>query len=391
MHQHPVKGGGGARPRWDVAEIFSRHGDRYLRSHRTTYLQRRAIKAIVQCRTPALGGHAQTCRSCNNTSISYNSCRNRHCPKCQSFEQLRWIRAREARVLPVKYFHVVFTLPQQLRRLCQTNPELMYSLLSFASGSTLLDAAQSKLECQLAITSVLHTWTRDLRFHPHVHCIVSAGGLSPDSTKWISSSGQYLLPVRLLSRLFRGKFLDGLPKLVMAKELEMSLADLRQLKRALFETEWVVYSKKPFAGPSAIFRYLGQYTHRVGIANHRIRSITCESVVFGTKDGKVARLDPIEFMRRFLCHVLPRGFVKIRHYGLAAAANLNGRMARARCLLAGTPTGAPLARSASPPPRQTWKELLEELTGIDVDLCDSCRARAIANFASKLVSLPNTS
>ncbi len=389
MHHHPATGAGGARSHWDMAEIFSRHGAQFLRSHRTTPFQRQAINAIVQCRTAALGGHAETCRSCSKTTVSYNSCRNRHCPKCQSLAQARWIREREARILPVRYFHVVFTLPQQLRRICRTHPELMYSLLFSSSSKTLLDAAQTKLKCQLAITSVLHTWTRDLRFHPHVHCIVSAGGLSTDASKWISSPGQFLLPVKLLSRLFRGKFLDGLTKLVTAEKLAMTVEELYQLKRELFATEWVVYAKKPFTGPSAIFRYLGQYTHRVGMSNHRIRCITNESVVFGTKDGKVTCLDSIEFIRRFLCHVLPRGFVKIRHYGLSASANLNGRMAHARNLLEAAGAEIPAMRPPQGPP-QTWKQLLEELTGIDVDLCESCRALAIAEVAKKLLA-PDTS
>lgn len=266
----------------------------------------------------------------------------------------------------------------------------MYSLLFSSSSKTLLDAAQSKLKCQLAITSVLHTWTRDLRFHPHVHCIVSAGGLSLDATNWISSSGQYLLPVKLLSRLFRGTFLDALTKLVTANKVELSLQQLAQIKRELFAVEWVVYAKKPFAGPSAIFRYLGQYTHRVGISNHRIRSITNDGVVFSTKDGKVAHLDPIEFVRRFLCHVLPTGFVKIRHYGLSAAANLNGRMARARSLLQAEPIDISARPSLTLAPAQTWKQLLEELTGIDVDLCEACRAQALAKVGNKLAA-PNTS
>ncbi|MDX2022643.1 MAG: transposase [Deltaproteobacteria bacterium] len=266
----------------------------------------------------------------------------------------------------------------------------MYALLFSSSSKTLLDAAQTKLKCQLAITSVLHTWTRDLRFHPHVHCIVSAGGLSLDSTAWVSSSGQYLLPVKLLSRLFRGKFLDGLTKLVMADEIPLELEDLRELKRELFSVEWGVYAKKPFAGPKAIFRYLGQYTHRVGISNYRIRSITKEAVVFSTKDGKVASLDPIEFIRRFLCHVLPRGFVKIRHYGLAASANLNGSMATARGILSSASSNDAEVSGRLAAPTRSWKELLEDLTGIDVDLCDSCRAQALTDRKGQ-PRTPNTS
>jgi hypothetical protein len=339
--------------------------------------------AIEHCRTAALGGHLDVCDTCGHAIPSYNSCRNRHCPKCQSLAQARWVEQRADRILPTHYFHVVFTVPHALHPLARGNRERVYRLLFEAAARTLLACGQRRLRAQIGITAVLHTWTRDLQFHPHVHCVVTGGGLAVRDNRWVAVTGRYLFPVKALSRLFRGKFLAALTRAYQRGELHSSGAPsalvapdaFRHLKDTLYRKEWVVYSKRPFGGPEQIIQYLGRYTHRVGISNRRLLRMENNGVCFATKHGKTVSISPHEFIRRFLLHVLPKGFVRIRHYGLLASGNTGSRLERARRLLA--PERPP--HTAPPPETQTglsadtdWRERFKELTGVDLSVCPRC-------------------
>ena len=274
---------------------------------------------------------------------TYNSCGDRHCPECQSFSQAKWIEARKQRILPTGYFHTVFTLPAELRSLSRCNPKVVYEILFKAAAETLLALGNDPkhLGGLLGLTAVLHTWTRALDYHPHLHVIVTAGGLSPSGESWLPSKKGFLFPVRVLSKLFRGKFLFALNRAREKGMLEFAgdCVDLNEnarfssLIRKLYDTDWVVYCKKPFAGPGAVFEYLGRYTHRVGISNQRLISLDHQGVSFYTKNGNTKTLPPLEFIRRFLMHVLPKGFTKIRHFGLLAPCNVNTKLARAKQLL----------------------------------------------------------
>ena len=379
MHPHeaalPLRGEG--RPRLEIADIFRAQGEVYRQMHVISPEQRAAMRAIEVCRTAILGGHVDVCATCAFTRPAYNSCRNRHCPKCQALTQSAWIDKRMAHVLPTHYFHVVFTLPHELGALALRNRRPIFDLLFSAAARTLLELGQDeqRLGAQLGVTAVLHTWTRELRFHPHVHCIVTGGGLAQQGDRWISSRQKYLFPVRVLSALFRGKFLAGLAGAYERGEfdLEGACAELAnpdafaRLKDTLYRKNWVVYAKRPFAGPEQVFKYLGQYTHRVGISNHRLVSFDERGVCFRTKNGKHVTVAPAEFIRRFLLHVLPNGFVKIRHYGLLASSNVHTKLAEARRCLEVNGTPAPASS-----PQQTWREKHLALTGVDLTTCPRC-------------------
>ena len=372
---------GQGRPRLEVADIFRGTGEAYRERYVPTFEQRKVISAIEKCRTAVLGGHLDVCAKCGHQAPSYNSCRNRHCPKCQSLTQARWLEQRRERIVPTKYFHVVFTLPQELRVLARANPKEMYDLVLESAARTLLEFGRSRLHAQLGVTTVLHTWTRELQFHPHAHCIVTAGGLD-DEGHWIPARSRLLFPVKAMSRVFRGKLLDGLARLYDRQELDLggrgaSLADpasFKQLKDHLYRKEWVVYAKAPFGGPDHVFQYLGRYTHRVGISNQRLVSFDGRDVCFRTKNGNTTSIEGVEFVRRFLLHVLPTGFVKIRHYGLVAAANVNTKLEVARRCLSEQDT---IAQTPHPPVPSTWRDLLLALTGIDVLVCPACGGRSI--------------
>ncbi len=324
-----------------MAEIFRRHGPAYLRDHILTPGQAKALRAMIACRTAALGGHVDVCTDCGTATPSYNSCRDRHCPNCQSSAAKQWVKDRLERVLATPYFHVVFTLPEPLRAVALANPKIIYDLLFSAAHDTLKDMAKRRLGAQLGITAVLHTWTREMQLHPHLHCIVTGGGLSPDGTEWASCRQDYLFPVKAMNRLFRGKFMAGLERAHKAGTLHFAgtsaeLADpvaFAKMRNRLYTTEWVVFAKKPFGGPEQVIRYLSRYTHRVAISNSRIVSQTDERVVIKTRGDATCTLSPEEFIRRFLLHVLPHGFRKIRHYGLLAPANVNTRLVAARRIL----------------------------------------------------------
>jgi hypothetical protein len=327
-----------SRPKLEVADVFRRHGAAWRAANKAhlSLAQRRVMTAIEVCRTAALGGHVERCEDCAHTRIAYNSCRNRHCPKCQWPAAQAWMAAREAELLPVPYFHVVFTLPAALGAIAYQNKAKLYGLLFTAAAETLTTIAgdPKHLGADIGVTAVLHTWGQNLQHHPHVHCIVPGGGLSLDGERWIACQNGFFLPVRVLSRLFRRLFLQGLEAMHAADELQF-FADLSKLKHAnawraylppLRKSEWVVYAKKPFAGPLQVLAYLARYTHRVAISNSRLLDLDATHVSFRWKDyrengrqrSKVMRLDVGEFMRRFLLHVLPTGFHRIRHYGLFA-------------------------------------------------------------------------
>jgi hypothetical protein len=343
-----------SRPKLELADIFRRHGEvwRAANARHLNLAQRRVMTAIEICRTAALGGHVERCQDCTHTRIAYNSCRNRHCPKCQWSAASSWLTARETELLPVPYFHFVFALPATIGAMAYQNKAKIYGLLFKAASETLIKIAADRrhLGAEIGILAVLHTWGQNLQHHPHVHCIVPGGGISPDGTRWIASRPGFFLPVRVLSRLFRRLFLEGLVAAFKAGELQF-FGDLAHLRRAkeftgtiamLRATEWVVYAKEIFAGPEQVLAYLARYTHRVAITNRRLLDLDQSHVSFRWKDyrkagrrkNKVMRIEVGEFMRRFLLHILPNGFHRIRHYGLLANGHRGRKVALCRSLLA---------------------------------------------------------
>src|SRR5881296_1093929 len=340
------------RPPLEVADLIRSAGTAFLERNRQ-WLRWKHIKvllAIARCRTAGLGGHIDQCIRCGYRAISYNSCRNRHCPKCQTQARERWLAARERELLDTSYFHVVFTVPHELNVLALENPRLFYHLLFTASAQTLLKIASDPkhLGAEIGVIGVLHPWGQNLLLHPHIHCVVPAGGLSPDHRRWVHPRYPFFLPVRVLSRVFRGKFLAGLKRLHSRNKLCCSgpaaaLADPQQfakLMRRLHRHDWVVYAKPAFGGPLQVLRYLGRYTHRVAISNHRLLTCEQERVTFrwkdyahGGKQGKMT-LAATEFLRRFFLHVLPKGFVRIRHFGFLANRFRAARLKLCRQLLA---------------------------------------------------------
>lgn len=324
------------RPPLEVADIVRYAGQPFVEHSRKwiTGQHQKVLLAITRCRTAALGGHRDQCSDCGHTAISYNSCRNRHCPRCQGNARLRWLQAREQELLPTRYVHVVFTLPRELAPLALQNKRLIYKLLFHASAETLLEIARDPrhLGAEIGFFSVLHTWDQRLQHHPHIHCVVAAGGLAPSHARWISSRHSFFLPVRVLSRVFRGKFIAGLKTAFRDATLEFhgqlaALAEPRAFSswlRLLFRQDWVVYSKPPFGGPEHVLRYLGAYTHRVAISNHRLLALADGHVRFRWRDSahnnrkRVMTLPVDEFLRRFLLHLLPRGFMRIRNFGFLA-------------------------------------------------------------------------
>lgn len=335
----------------EVADILRAQGDHFVEQHPWLSVQQRSVlRAIRRCRTAALGGHVDHCDACGHRAVSYNSCRNRHCPKCQAQARARWLAARERELLDVPYVHVVFTLPHTLLPLVRRNAAFVYTLLFQASAATLLDVAADRrhLGAEIGVLSILHTWGQTLVRHPHVHCVVPAGGLARDRRRWIRPRyAGFFLPVKILSRVFRGKVVAALRRAYRRDELDLAgaTADLRDQTRwrafldALFRTEWVVYAKPAFGGAPAVLRYLGRYTHRVAISNHRLLAFDGERVTFRWRDyarGNVWRtmtLSAAEFLRRFVQHVLPRGFVRIRQFGYLANACRTARLATIRTLL----------------------------------------------------------
>jgi hypothetical protein len=325
-----------SRPPLEVADIVRGAGHSFIERSRKwiSGQHEKVLLAITRCRTAALGGHRDQCSDCGHTAISYNSCRNRHCPRCQGNARLRWLQARERELLPASYVHVVFTLPRELAPLALQNKRLIYNLLFHTSAATLLEIARDPrhLGAEIGFFSVLHTWDQRLQHHPHVHCVLAAGGLAPDHSRWISSRRSFFLPVKVLSRVFRGKFVAGLKTAFQAGALQfhghlLPLAEPRAFAswlRPLFRHDWVVYSRRPFAGPEHMLRYLGAYTHRVAISNSRLVALSEGNVTFRWRDSahgnkkRIMTLTVDEFLRRFLLHLLPRGFMRIRNFGFLA-------------------------------------------------------------------------
>lgn len=340
VHAHPVSPGAAVRP--EVADIFRGFGPHYRREHVVTPAQGKVLRDVIACRTAALGGHVDVCVDCGLRKPSYNSCRNRHCPTCQGGQAVKWIAERIERLVQTHHFHVVFTLPSELRPVALANPKVVYDLLFSAATDTLLELAASKWTAQPGITAVLHTWTRQMELHPHLHCVVTGGGLSEDGRRWIGCRKNFLFPVKVLSRLFRGKLMDGLVRARKAGRLHFvgtsgALANpvaWEALRSQMYRAPFVVYAKRPFGGPEQVLRYLGRYTHRVAIGSSRLVSVTDDAVVFRTHGERTCRLRPDEFIRRFLLHTLPDGFRKIRHYGLLAPANVPTRLVRAQQIVA---------------------------------------------------------
>lgn len=370
-----------------MADIFRAHGQAYRATHPLTPEQREVMACIEACRTAVLGGHVDVCPDCGHkTEPSYNSCRNRHCPKCQALDQACWLESRVDRILPVPYFHVVFTLPAELKPLALRNRRLIYDLLFSTASRTLkqLGTDPQRLGALLGITAVLHTWTRDLRFHPHLHCIVTGGGLSLDDERWVPSSNKFLFPVGVIGKLYRAKFVAAFKRLYRRGQLDLGPDESRsdylpELCNSLFKNNWVVYCKRPFAGPDKLFAYLGRYTQRVAISNHRLLSVTDQAVTFITRDRKTATLHPQEFIRRFLLHVLPKDFYKIRHYGLLASGNVNTKLAIAHGLVAAHQP-AEQSRSPNTSTALQWQTLLEKLTGINVRVCPACGGKRMVRI-----------
>ena len=340
------------RPPLEVADIIRAVGRSFIEKNRSwlTGLHRKVLSAIERCRTAALGGHKDQCSRCGYQAISYNSCRNRHCPKCQTNARDKWLAARQRELLAVPYVHIVFTLPHELAPMALYNKKLLYDLLFRTSAASLLEiAADSKhLGAEIGFLSVLHTWGSNLLHHPHVHCVVPAGGLSPDHERWVRPRYPFFLPVKVLSRVFRGKYVSGLQQMFQKGDLCLpgALQPLAQRKafhsflRTLFRHDWVVYAKRPFGGPEHVLHYLARYTHRVAISNHRLVSFADGKVTFRWKDyacGNKSRLMTLaaeEFLRRFLLHVLPHGFVRIRFFGLLANRRRSALLPLCRRLIA---------------------------------------------------------
>jgi hypothetical protein len=376
------------RPRLELADIVRAHRPAYEAKHTPTPTERAVLDAIERCRTPALGGHVDVCLGCGLVRPSYNSCHDRHCPKCPAVAQAKWIAGRLKRVLPTHYFHVVFTLPAELRGVARGNTGVVYDLLFRCASETLLELGRDprRLGAELGLTVVLHTWTQKLAHHPHVHCVVTGGGLTGDGERWLSARDSYLFPVRVMRELFRGKMLNALRRAHARGELHIADAQrFHGLVAGLYRKDWVVYCKRPFGGPEQVIRYLGQYTHRVALSNHRLIAMDERkgTVTFRTKNGEHVIVDGVTFLGRWLSHVLPRGFVKIRHYGLMSAAHATTRLelARERLRPKGQPDVAtpPAEGASSHPALRTakWREVIELLTGIDLGVCPACGSRAL--------------
>jgi hypothetical protein len=382
----------------ELADVLRRYGEAYLKTHRLTPAQRKAVWAITHCRTAALGGHREWCADCGFERYLYHSCRNRHCPKCQSTATTAWVAARQEELLPVPYFHNVFTLPHELNPLIlysQRNQRALLGLLFDATAQTLLEFGRGELGGKIGFTLVLHTWDQRLRAHFHLHGLIASGALADDGTRWIAGGRQFLFPVRGLSKMFRAKYLDGLAALLEADQLDVppqlaDLADLQTRRRWLRrwrKKPWVVYSQAPFAGPRKLLDYLGRYTHRVAISNHRILSCEEGEVRYryrDRRDGDRLKTDVIpaeEFLKRFLQHILPDRFLRIRHYGLLANRGKQKHLARCRELLGARPP------KADEQPK-TAAEWMRDLLGVDIASCPCCGGQLHRELLPRSVSSP---
>lgn len=374
-----------SRAKLEVADIFRHYGETYRQQHRSSLsvAQRRVMKAIELCRTAALGGHVEQCDRCDHKRVSYNSCRNRSCPKCQSLARAQWLEDRRAELLCAEYFHVVFTVPGEVAAIAYQNKEQVYGLLFRTAAETLRTiAADTKhLGAEIGFFAVLHTWGQNLLHHPHLHCVVAGGGLSPDGSRWISCRPGFFLSVRVLARLFRRLFLEALEKAFDAGKLEFFSSLERLRSRSAFQSylaparisEWVVYAKPPFAGPEQVLDYVGRYTHRIAISNNRLLAMDDGKIRFRWKDyrndnrQKTMTLTADEFIRRFLLHVLPSGFQRIRYYGFLGNRYRAQKLARCRELL-----GMATAETHASEPSLDYRDRYEKLTGSSLWECPVC-------------------
>lgn len=377
-----------------LQEIITKHGEEYIIRNKLPCNILKALSSIESCKTASLGGHIYKCDECGETTIAYNSCRNRHCPKCQAYAKELWIYERSKSLLPTHYFHIVFTIPEQLNSLVLFNQKELYSILFTSVSETLLELAKDKkyLGADIGFTSILHTWGQNLMNHPHIHCITPGGGLSLDKSKWIKSKKKFFIPVKVLSRKFRGKFLYYLNKLYLNNKLTFpkSISELssrnvfNEFKDSLYKKEWIVYSKAPFSSAEYVLQYLGRYTHRVAISDNRIIKVDKNNVFFKWRDykdknkQKVMTLKANEFIRRFTMHILPDRFVKIRHYGILG--NRNKKLKFKRCL-----------EIFRVKPRDDEKlssaELFFKLTGIKIGICKVCEK---GNLIEKGILMPRS-
>jgi len=372
-----------------VADVIRKTGSKFLERYRQslTWAQAKVLTAIVRCRTAALGGHRDRCLRCGYQAISYNSCRNRHCPKGQTNAREKWLHQRQQELLPVDYYHLVFSIPHTLVPLVWQNKKVLFTLLFEAAAATLLEVAADPkhLGAEIGFLSILHPWGQTLQPHPHLHCVVPGGGLSPDHQRWIASRVHFFLPVKVLSRVFRGKFVDGLRRAARAGQLTfhgecLPLANPQAFAaflRTLFQEDWVVYAKPPFGGPEHVLQYLARYTHRVAISNHRLLDVSDSHVTFRWKDyahhsrPRTMTLTGEEFLRRFVQHVLPKGFPRIRYFGGLANRRRSQLLPRCRLLLAQVPPAIPLAPAGEPavwlcPHCQGPMHVVERLTALQI-------------------------
>ena len=361
------------RPAFEVADVINSHWKEILHSSQFNSWQLRTLDALRRCRPASLGGHVDLCTSCGHTRISYNSCRNRHCPKCQQIQRERWIQARESELLPATYFHVVFTLPESLNKLCLYEPAKVYKLLFDTAWSVVNDFAHDEkhLGADIGMISILHTWGQNLSLHPHIHCIVPGGGLTKAGFwKPARCDGKFLFPVKAMSSVFRARFVNGLRSRM--KELDRSFYD------DLFKSNWIVYAKRPFGGPKQVVEYLGRYTHKIAISNHRVINLTNDQVSFRYKDyrdaakQKVMTLNAIEFVRRFSLHILPKGFMRIRHYGMLSSS----RKQKALPLIHQQLKSEYLVTE-----KKDWKQISADL-GFNPDCCPVCKQQTMIAILS---------
>ena len=370
-----------------MAEVFNSFADDYQKQHILSFEQQKLIRDIQDCRTHVLGGHVTACSSCGNIKVRYNSCGNRHCPQCQGVNKEKWILERSYDMLEVKYFHVVFTLPSELRSICYQNQRLIYNLMFSCAWHTLEAFSrdpQQGLMARMGMIAVLHTWTQTMLYHPHIHCIVPAGGLD-DGGNWktTKSKGEFLFHVTALAQTFRGKLMEQLLLLYKQKQLRLEgrINHLKQyqnfwhLKKKLYDTDWVVHTEKPFKNPGSVLEYLARYTHKIAISNHRIKAIDDNGITFTYLDRanknkqKTMRLPADKFISRFLLHVLPRGFCKIRHYGFLSTRVKQHCLSKIRYSLK--------MKEQVKKPRYTVKDVLRITKNIDVDLCPECKQGAM--------------
>ena len=380
----------------EMADIFCKYGKAYIESHPMPLEHYKIMNAIVICRTAALGGHIEICDSCGKEQNSYNSCRNRHCPKCQALTKARWLEARQAELLPISYFHNVFTLPHELNWVILYNKKIMLDILFRAVSATLNEFAENPKSRyneggKIGFTSILHTWDQKLCDHFHLHCVIPAGYLSHDGERWIHSKKKFLFSVKALSNVFRGKFIEQMEMAFQQNDLIFpgKIADIgtdagfRKLKKQLFSKEWVVYSKQPFGGPKQVLEYLGRYTHRVAISNNRILNMGNETVTFSYKDRKnnnakiTMQLKANEFIRRFLLHALPKKFMRIRHCGFLANRCKKGDLLKCRKILGQNNIPDNLSN-------KSVKELMLDLTGLDISTCPFCKNGKL----NKMIKIP---